>query len=67
LERHPAPAPSAWFSFERDGATWHALVHGAFADAGEARRVARTLPRALRTSEPWPRRFRDVQALLDAR
>jgi len=61
LSRNDLPPPNSIFSFNRNGATWFALVHGLFGDVSEARNALKTLPEGALRNQPWIRRIGKVQ------
>lgn len=61
VRRNELPAPNSIFSFNRNGATWYALVHGLYEDIGEARVALRALPEGALRNQPWIRRVGQVQ------
>ena len=59
--RNDLPPPNSIFSFNRNGATWYALVHGLFDDVPEAREALNALPEGALRNQPWIRRIGQVQ------
>lgn len=64
FSRNDLPAPSSIFSFNRNGATWYALVYGLFEDVPAAREALRALPEGALRNQPWIRRIGQVQSAL---
>lgn len=64
FSRNDLPAPSSIFSFNRNGATWYALVYGLFEDVPAAREALRALPEGALRNQPWIRRVGQVQSAL---
>ncbi len=62
--RNELPGPSSIFSFNRNGATWYALVYGLFEDVPAAREALRALPEGALRNQPWIRRVGQVQSAL---
>ncbi len=64
LRRNDLPGPNSIFSFNRNGATWYALVHGLFDDVPSARTALKALPEGALRNQPWIRRIGQVQNAL---
>jgi len=64
MTRNNLPAPNSIFSFNRNGDTWYALVHGLFTNVPEAREALRKLPEGALRNQPWIRRIGQVQSSL---
>jgi len=64
LIRNDLPAPNSIFSFNRNGATWFALVHGLYDDIDSARTALRQMPETALRNQPWIRRIGQVQTAL---
>lgn len=62
--RNDIPGPVSIFSFNRNGATWYALVYGLFADVPEARDALKLLPEGALRNQPWIRRISQIQNAL---
>ena len=57
---------TAVFAFLREGVSWFAVIHGAFPSRTKAEVALQSLPRELRETPPWIRRFEDVKSILVA-
>jgi len=66
LKRNPLNPPNSIFSFDRNGVTWYALVHGLFASIDEARQAVESMPPDALTNQPWIRSVGRVQSVLKA-
>lgn len=64
MTRNNLPGPNSIFSFNRNGATWYALVHGLFRNVPEARTALKALPEGALRNQPWIRRIGQVQSSL---
>ena len=54
-----------YFSTQFDGKPWFAVTYGAYSSIGDARKGLASLPEALRTHAPWPRKFSAIKPLID--
>ncbi len=61
LTRTGLEPPNSIFSFERNGTTWYALVHGLYNDIEEARRDIEKMPADTRSNQPWIRAVGRIQ------
>jgi len=61
MRRNDLPPPNSVFAFDRNGATWYALVHGLFDSVPEARDALKLLPEGALRNQPWIRRIGQVQ------
>lgn len=61
LERNELEPPNSIFSFERNGATWYALVHGLYNSIEEARKDVEAMPSRARSNQPWIRAVSRIQ------
>ncbi len=66
LARNQLEAPNSIFSFERNGATWYALVHGLYDSIEQARQDIEKMPASARTNQPWIRAVGRIQNALKA-
>ncbi|MFK7852461.1 MAG: SPOR domain-containing protein [Granulosicoccus sp.] len=66
LQRNPLDPPNSIFSFDRDGDTWFALVHGLFPSIEDARQAVEKMPASAQTNQPWIRSVGRVQSVLKA-
>ena len=57
-------APNSIFSFNRDGVTWYALVHGLYNSIEEARLDIEKMPAKARNNQPWIRAVGRIQNAL---
>lgn len=57
-------APNSIFSFNRDGVTWYALVHGLYDSIEEARLDIEKMPANARNNQPWIRAVGRIQNAL---
>ncbi len=64
LKRNPLEGPNSIFSFNRDGTTWHALVHGLFPNIDSARAAIERMPASARSNQPWIRAVGRIQNAL---
>jgi len=64
LQRAELDAPNSIFAFDRDGATWYALVHGLYASIDEAREAVERMPAQAQSNQPWIRAVGRIQAVL---
>lgn len=58
------PAPNSIYTFERDGATWYALLNGLYPSINEARAAVESMPSSALTNQPWIRSVGRVQDAL---
>ena len=64
LGRASLQGPNSVYTFERDGTTWHALVHGLFESVPDARAaIEKMTPDAVR-NQPWIRKIGSIQSSL---
>ncbi len=61
LARNQMDPPNSIFSFERNGATWFALVHGLYGSIEEARKDIEKMPANARSNQPWIRAVSRIQ------
>ncbi len=61
LEKNQLPEPTAIFKFDRNGRSWHALVHGSFSSTREAQAALAKMPQQAKLYNPWFRRFDSIQ------
>lgn len=61
LARNNLDAPNSIFSFNRNGATWYALVHGLYDSIEEARKDIEKMPASARSNQPWIRAIGRIQ------
>jgi len=66
LASNQLEAPNSIFSFERNGATWYALVHGLYDSIEQARQDIEKMPASARTNQPWIRAVGRIQNALKA-
>jgi len=66
LANNQLEAPNSIFSFERNGATWYALVHGLYDSIEQARQDIEKMPASARTNQPWIRAVGRIQNALKA-
>ena len=64
LQQNPLEPPNSVFSFDRDGTTWYALVHGLYPSIDAARAAVERLPPAALTNQPWIRAIGRIQRAL---
>jgi len=64
LARNQLEAPNSIFSFNRNGATWFALVHGLYNSIEEARLDIEKMPASARSNQPWIRAVGRIQNAL---
>ena len=64
LRRNPLEAPNSIFSFNRNGTTWYALVHGLYPTIESARRAIEKMPESARSNQPWIRAVGRIQKAL---
>jgi len=64
LSQSKLPEPYAIFSFDRNGRTWYALVHGVFNSARQAEVAIEKLDENASVHTPWVRKIEDVQDIL---
>lgn len=67
LERTQLPAPNSIFSFDRNGRTWYALVHGLYPSVSAARSAIERMPSEALTNQPWIRAVGRIQETLRER
>jgi len=65
LGQHKFKRQVAVYQYASKGKQLYAIGYGRFDSAELARRAIAELPAALRRSSPWPRRFADIQALIE--
>lgn len=61
LARNELQAPNSIFSFNRNGATWFALVHGLYDSIEQARQEVEKMPESARSNQPWIRAIGRIQ------
>ncbi len=61
MEKSQLPEPTVIFEFDRDGRSWHALVHGSFSSTRDARATLAEIPQQTKLYNPWLRRFASIQ------
>lgn len=61
LAKNQLEAPNSIFSFNRNGATWYALVHGLYGSIEEARKDIEQMPESARSNQPWIRAVGRIQ------
>jgi len=68
LNRHAdtLAKPNSIYTFDRDGSTWYALLHGLYSSIDEARAAVETMPSSALTNQPWIRSVARVQDVLKA-
>ncbi|MEE9332971.1 MAG: AAA family ATPase [Granulosicoccaceae bacterium] len=64
LRRNPLGEPNSIFSFNRNGTTWYALVHGLYPTIEEARKAIEKMPESARSNQPWIRAVGRIQKAL---
>lgn len=64
LERTELPAPNSIYSYQRNGQTWYALVHGLFPTITEARQTIEAMPGSAKNNQPWIRSIGQIQSLV---
>jgi len=64
MRRNDLPPPNSVFAFDRNGATWYALVHGLYDSVPEARDALKLLPEGALRNQPWIRRISQIQGSL---
>ena len=64
--REVLPPPNSIYTFERDGATWYALLHGLFPSFNAANAEVQQMPASALTNQPWIRNVGRIQAALKA-
>jgi len=62
-EAHKIGSQSAIIRTDLKGKDWYILVYKSYPTKQQARNAANNLPRALRLTEPWPRRLGDIKSL----
>lgn len=60
---HKIGSQSAIIRTDLKGKDWYILVYKSYPTKQQARNAANILPRSLRLTEPWPRRFGDIKSL----
>ena len=60
---HKLTTQSAIIRTQLKGADWYILIYKSFPDKQQARNAAKTLPKALRLTQPWPRRLGELKNL----
>lgn len=63
IKRYKLEAQAAYYTTQRNGQPWYAVVYGSYPDREAARQALARLPAALSAGSPWIRRFDDIQAL----
>ena len=53
-----------YYRNRRDGQDWYALVHGAYPTVSAAKAAIAELPEELRKWQPWVRRLKDIQRIM---
>lgn len=61
----PPGVERAWFTSQRDGRNWYALIVGDHPDRERARRAVNELPAQLRRNQPWIRSFGSIHETMD--
>jgi len=61
LARTGLEPPNSIFSFNRNGATWFALIHGLYNNIEEARQDIEKMPESTRSNQPWIRAVGRIQ------
>lgn len=61
---HALTGGAAFFHSVVDGKSWYTLVSGDYADRASAEAAVKGLPPTLRNSQPWIRRFDDIQTAM---
>jgi len=64
MARNKLEGPNSVFSFDRNGATWYALVHGLYDSIEEARQDIEKMPESARSNQPWIRAVGRIQNAL---
>lgn len=64
LAKAKLDAPNSIFSFNREGVTWFALVHGLYSSIEEARKDIERMPADARNNQPWIRAVGRIQNAL---
>lgn len=64
LRRGKLEAPNSIFSFQRNGKTWYALVHGLYPNIRDARAAIEKMSKAARSNQPWIREIGRIQQAL---
>jgi len=64
LARTQLEPPNSIFSFQRNGSTWYALVHGLYNNIEEARRDIEKMPERTRSNQPWIRAVGRIQTAM---
>lgn len=64
LRRSDLEAPNSIFSFQRNGKTWFALVHGLYPTIKDAREAIEQMTKAARSNQPWIREVGRIQKAL---
>ena len=67
MQKHRLLGKAAYYRKRRAGRDVFVVVYGDYADRKAARAAIASLAIALRKQKPWPRRFGDIHAELDAR
>lgn len=66
LKKNSLSPPNSIFSFDRDGNTWYALLHGLFPTIDDARLSVERMPATAQTNQPWIRSVGRIQNVLKA-
>ena len=64
LRRASLQGPNSIYTFEREGTTWHALVHGLFQSVPDARAAIEKMSPAAVRNQPWIRKVGSIQSSL---
>lgn len=64
--RNVLPPPNSIYTFQRQGETWFALLHGLYASFEEAQSAVEQMPDSAITDQPWIRNVGRVQDVLKA-
>jgi len=64
LSVNPLDPPNSIFSFDRNGTTWYALVHGLYPSIAAARTAVERMPASAQTNQPWIRAVGRIQKAL---
>lgn len=64
--RDALPPPNSIYTFQRNGETWYALLHGLFDSFEQAQRAVEQMPDSAVTDQPWIRNVGRVQDVLKA-
>ncbi len=68
LERNRATLtpPNSIYSFQRNGETWYALLHGLFPSFNAAKTAVQQMPASALSDQPWIRNVGRIQTVLKA-